>query len=67
MDELKFGRNTTMLLNKNPLVPTYDEIMKMLNDIKRKFPKRSLEKIIEKLNWELIEKPKYIVRQQILQ
>ena len=46
MDELKFGRNTTLLLNRNPAVPTYDEIMKIINQIKAKYSKRSLKSII---------------------
>jgi hypothetical protein len=31
-----------MLLNMNPLVPTYEEIEKIINTIKFKFPKRSI-------------------------
>lgn len=30
MDELKYGRNTTQLLNRNPLIPTHDEVIRVL-------------------------------------
>ena len=58
MNELKFGRNTTLLLNKNPLIPTYEEVTKTINLIKKTFPKRSIEKIIARLYSQLIIKPK---------
>jgi hypothetical protein len=60
MDEIKYGRNTTMLLNRNPVVPTYEEIAKFINEVKKKYPRLSFDKVINRLNYEVIAGPRNI-------
>ena len=66
MNELKFGRSTSMLLNRNPVVPSYIEIAQAMQRIRDKYPKRSLDRIIDRLHLELVQRPKDSVRNAVL-